>query len=285
MGGLPRAKRAFMAELPYLPLWTDAYLADTYHLTDTQHGLYLRLLMLMWRTPGCRVPNNDEWLAKRFRDMDALRAIIGEFCQSDGNWITQNRLTFEYEQARKRSTKQSERAKSRWNKEKPSSRGNAERHQSGNASISISRTIPIEESKKDIDRRADARQPKGTRLALDWAPSIDDLAFADKAIGTERTTEEVEKFKDYWIARNDTGAIKRDWHRTWRNWIRNSNRGNGNGHGRPRTFQDDRLSVSRAAGRLAEAAERGEFTFGPRPGLLPAKSEADVLMLPKRRGP
>lgn len=152
---------------------------------------------------------------------------------------------------------------------------------------------PLQSRDRDRDRvekkvsvevaRKRAPQPKGTRLALDWAPSIDDLAFADKVLGTERTTEEAEKFKDYWIARNDNGAIKRDWSRTWRNWIRNSNKGNGNGHGRPRAFQDDRLSVSAALKRQIEQAERGEFTFGPRPGLPPQSGLTDVVLLPKGR--
>ena len=34
-----------MAEFPCLPLWTDALLGDTYHLTPAQFGAYLRLLI------------------------------------------------------------------------------------------------------------------------------------------------------------------------------------------------------------------------------------------------
>lgn len=32
-----------MAEFPALPLWTDAYIGDTAHLTNEEHGVYLRL--------------------------------------------------------------------------------------------------------------------------------------------------------------------------------------------------------------------------------------------------
>ena len=42
-----------MATFPALPLWTDAYLSDTDHLTFEEHGVYLRLLMMIWRNPEC----------------------------------------------------------------------------------------------------------------------------------------------------------------------------------------------------------------------------------------
>src|SRR4051812_21801143 len=58
---------AVMAEFPALPLWTDAYLADCGHLSDAEHGRYFLLLMAMWRAPECRLPNDNDWLARRFR--------------------------------------------------------------------------------------------------------------------------------------------------------------------------------------------------------------------------
>jgi hypothetical protein len=58
--------------------------------------------------------------------------------------------------------------------------------------------------------------------------------------------------------------------------------GEQNGHRGSRPLQDDSKSISRAAGRLAEAARRGEFTFGPRPSLLPGQDDDPVLLLPKR---
>lgn len=59
-----------MAEFPALPLFTDAYLADTRHLTTIQHGAYLLLLMIAWRTKDCSLPADDESLA-RLAGMDA----------------------------------------------------------------------------------------------------------------------------------------------------------------------------------------------------------------------
>ncbi len=53
-----------MAKFPHLPLWTDAYMADTLHLTHEEHGLYLMLLMTIWRSPDCKIPNDLEWVKK-----------------------------------------------------------------------------------------------------------------------------------------------------------------------------------------------------------------------------
>ena len=56
-----------MAKLPYFPLWTDAYLADTTHLTAIQHGAHLLLMMVAWRTPTCSLPNDPTLLARYAR--------------------------------------------------------------------------------------------------------------------------------------------------------------------------------------------------------------------------
>jgi len=53
-----------MAEYPALPLFTDAYMADTRHLTTLQHGAYLLLLMTAWRMPDCKLPDDDVFLAR-----------------------------------------------------------------------------------------------------------------------------------------------------------------------------------------------------------------------------
>src|SRR6266498_2784415 len=63
-----------MAEFPALPLWTDAYIADTTHLSDAEHGRYLLMLMHLWRTPNKKFPNDDAWLARKFgRTADEIR--------------------------------------------------------------------------------------------------------------------------------------------------------------------------------------------------------------------
>ena len=52
-----------MASFPSLPLWTDAYLAATGHLSFEEHGVYMMLLMTIWRAPNCRVSPQLKWTA------------------------------------------------------------------------------------------------------------------------------------------------------------------------------------------------------------------------------
>lgn len=112
-----------MAEFPALPLFTDAITADCPHLDDALFGAYTRLLILTWRTPGCRLPNDPVWIAKRlcipleiYDQRHAL--IIKEFYSSTGNWLYQKRLSKEFEYLQRKSKTNSGNAKSRWNKEK-----------------------------------------------------------------------------------------------------------------------------------------------------------------------
>src|SRR4051812_4692086 len=88
-----------MAEFPALPLFTDAYLGDTTHLTTIEHGAYLLLLMTAWRSRDCRLPNDDRMLARYTKLTPAqwqrVKPIIEPFfVVTDDGW-TQRRLTDE----------------------------------------------------------------------------------------------------------------------------------------------------------------------------------------------
>ncbi len=123
-----------MADFPYLPLFTDAIMADCGHLTDAEFGLYVRILMTMWRTPSCQIPADADWLEKRFKlPITVVGVILAEFCSCDGNFWSQKRLLREKDFVNKTSKRQSVRAKSRWNKDKPDATAMQALHRSGNA--------------------------------------------------------------------------------------------------------------------------------------------------------
>ena len=117
-----------MAEFPALPLFTDALIADTEHLTNEEFGAYVRLLMVIWRNANCQIPADAEWHMRRLRvnqqEYSRLyQPLIKEFLKSDGNFISQKRLQKEFSYLRETRGKQSANAKSRWNKQKPVSGG------------------------------------------------------------------------------------------------------------------------------------------------------------------
>ncbi len=138
-----------MAEMPFFPLATDAFLADTDHLTDAEVGLYTRLLVALWRAPQQRLPNQDDWLRRKFKKSDdevriELRPLIDEFCQNDGNWITQKRISKEFKRAQKSVKQRSDAAKARWLKDKIESERKANTYGARNAPTPI--PTPIQSS-------------------------------------------------------------------------------------------------------------------------------------------
>jgi hypothetical protein len=77
---------------------------------------------------------------------------------------------------------------------------------------------------------------RGTRLEPGWQPSHEEILFArSRRMPPAMIETEIEKFRNYWVAKSGASATKRDWSATWRNWIINAmERANGfPGIGRP----------------------------------------------------
>src|SRR6266550_8875697 len=102
-----------MAQFPALPLWTDAYLGDTRHLKQAEHGAYLLLLMSAWREPDCSLPDDDRLLARYagcdLRTWRHQKPAIMAFwnLHDDGRW-RQKRLTAERQYVVNLSTKRAD---------------------------------------------------------------------------------------------------------------------------------------------------------------------------------
>jgi len=109
-----------MTQFPHMPLATDAYLADTTHLTAQEHGVYLLLLITAWRVRGrpC-LPDDDKMLA-RYAKLDprtwkAMKPTIMAFWQlgEDGYWIQKKQQEMR-EMASKRVEAARKKAAKRW---------------------------------------------------------------------------------------------------------------------------------------------------------------------------
>jgi len=117
---------------PYIPLYVDDYEAATAHLTAEEDGVYMRLLRLAWRTPGCALPTDHAALARKIRltpeDFQRVAVpVLNEFFKVSRGRYVQRRLRDEYENiSRKKSArvaagKKGGEAKARKTNEKSSS--------------------------------------------------------------------------------------------------------------------------------------------------------------------
>lgn len=171
-----------MSQLPALPLWIDAWVADTAHLSRAERGLYHDLIVLMWKTPGCRVPNDLAWIARKLRcsaeEVAVLEVIIAEFCQSSGNWITQKRLQKEFDYVCSKSKKQSGRAKSRWEKEKVACHGNAPT------------PTPTPTEVKGVSKDTPQSEPSQAELPMSSKPALIDVGTAQEAVAAYNAVAE-----------------------------------------------------------------------------------------------
>lgn len=84
---------------PFMPLYIADYLADTTHLTRSEHGAYMLLLMAMWRAGG-KLPSSDDKLSRLAKctadEWSDMRDVIMEFFKRRGATITHKRLSEEY---------------------------------------------------------------------------------------------------------------------------------------------------------------------------------------------
>lgn len=166
-----------MAEFPKLPLWTDAYLGDTTHLTTIEHGAYLLLLIAMWRSKETRLPNDDKLLARYARltagQWARIRPVIMPFFKVEDGHITQSRLTDEANAVRQHSAKQSDKAKARHLKDKENRSAAAVPEACRNdASLSLSLSLPSE-PKGSSGKKNPPNPPEGGVVALRIASDLD----------------------------------------------------------------------------------------------------------------
>lgn len=100
-----------MSTHPYIPLYVDDYDAATAHLTPAQDGVYGRLMRLCWRTPGCSLPSDEAWIARKVRlstsEWERVgKPVLEEFFTPFRGRLIQKRLKAEYDDiSRKKSAR------------------------------------------------------------------------------------------------------------------------------------------------------------------------------------
>jgi hypothetical protein len=89
---------------------------------------------------------------------------------------------------------------------------------------------PIREdkSREDIEEAqqppvAANRSTRGTRLQEDWVLPSDWKTWAEKERPDIDVDSVAEDFRDFWIAKAGSSAVKLNWEATWRLWVRKQN--------------------------------------------------------------
>lgn len=103
---LAQAKRAKMS-LPYFRLYPTDYEAKTSHLTILEDGAYSRLLRLCWMTPGCSLPDDEEWIMRRVRartpeEVEAVKLVLTEYFSREKQRVFNKRILEEYQHSSSR---------------------------------------------------------------------------------------------------------------------------------------------------------------------------------------
>lgn len=127
-----------------------------------------------------------------------LQNVIQEFMQSDGNYLTQNRLQREFQHTQKVSSKNSVSAKSRWSKEKDVCERNAPKPKPKPKPKLLEKDITIVISKKGRKALEDDDLTALKPWFAENAPAIDPAALRSKMLDWCDAKGKI--YKDYYAA-------------------------------------------------------------------------------------
>ena len=188
------------------------YAKDTGHLTALEHGVYT--LLLDWYYTNERPIPAEKAIRIARGNREETESVLSEFFHlSEEGW---RHHRADREIAEYHVIAQVNRANGKLGGRPPKTH-------------SVSESEPIRNpNHKPLTinhetERAKAIAPpakRGQRLAIDWEPSDDDVAFATGLRVDWR--READAFRDYWLSESGSRAAKLDWSAAWRNWVRRS---------------------------------------------------------------
>lgn len=242
-----------MSKAPSMPMYWDAYIADTTHLTTEEHGAYLLLLGAMWRRNGW-VPDDDRDNA-RILGMTTgkwrkIKSRLSVFLVFENGEISQKKLQEIWGNTQEKIQKN--RVNGAKGGRPKSSESNGLAKANGYISDNPNKTIPEPEPVREdtnVSSAPSAPKKRATRLSQDWVLPKEWGQWALSESWPESVIRvEAEKFRDYWIGVGGAKGAKLDWQATWRNWMRNSKTTpftaiNGGSHGQPASKSKTRMDA------------------------------------------
>lgn len=200
----------------WMPLNVDDYLSDTHHLSATEHGAYLLLIMLYWKDGG--LPEDERMIARHAKlspeQWGESRDVLAAFFHDGWKHARiDSELARAAEVIEQRRAAGSNAAKKRW-----ANRPDAPRMPG--ASVPDNETMHTNQEQISASlRSADTGAKRAARLPADWVlPDGWGKDAIDAGLPADAIDLEASKMRD-WSLSSPNGACK-DWHARWRNWCR-----------------------------------------------------------------
>ncbi len=223
-----------MSQAPVMPIYTDAYLADTMHLTCEQHGAYLKLLIVTWRNNGNPLPDDNERLCRilglTMKRWLKMRPVIEEFFDlSDNTWRQKKLEKVWLEVANRRETNRDN--GSRGGRPKSLKENNSTKP-NGSVSVAVSETQnePIlihkpkeeENTSDEVQKKTENPKVKPYPFPKDWRPEERDIAYA-KSLGF--SDQQISGFlvpdmRQHFTEGRGRNEKRPGWSLTWQRWVR-----------------------------------------------------------------
>lgn len=132
-----------MSEIPFIQFYPGDYFKDTVLLTTEQHGAYLLLLFSAWGRKDCKLPDDDQLLARAtrlsVRKWKSIKPVIMEFFEVENGYLFNLRLLSEHQKATHKRDKKADAGRLG---------GNAKSLNNNNTGSSKSNVLPLPESKQ-----------------------------------------------------------------------------------------------------------------------------------------
>lgn len=220
---------------PAIPLFTDAYLSDTHHLTLEEHGAYLKLMMVAWRSSSCTLPDDDARIARILgvsaSKWSKLKPAVMEFWTLTPEGWSQKRLQKERAFVEKKREQNSRAAKSRWQDQviENIEDGECERISERNAPPPPPNKIPSEAKASSGIR---AREKTKISLPENWLPEPFDLKSKSRSVVDGWPPGAFEQQLEHFTAHHRKNATRFvDWQAAWATWVLNSEKFGSNHNG------------------------------------------------------
>jgi uncharacterized protein YdaU (DUF1376 family) len=213
-----------MSKPAAMPIFGDAYIADTRHLSLEEHGAYYLLLLIAWRSEDCSLPDDDKRLAQMLGISPAKWAklkptIMAFWALERGRW-TQKRQKKEHDFVTEKRAKNADAAKRRWNGQATENKGSGRSERTSERTserICQNDAPPPPYKKPSVSTRAKQSLPD------EWVPQPfgedSDAAVIEAGWSEADRKGQMERFRDHHRARGNKFA---DWQAAWGTWVRNS---------------------------------------------------------------